>query len=194
MFKDLPCYLYIMIHRLYLTLKHFPEKRIQQHKIPGTDPPQFRSYDDLRTALEEAKKDKESMRVFEMYLRFFHLVGINCDREEILDIFCKFVCNYFTIDNGRFRRLGPSIFVLETVFEHSCNPNADLVFNGTTLEVRAIKMISPGEKVTINRVDLIYLGIIRQRMLQTYFITCSCSKCLGDNEEGKFFQIFLIFF
>ena len=174
-----------MILRLFLTLKHFPDKRTQQHKIPGTDPPQYRTYDDLRTVREEVQKDEEIIETFENVLEDFQLLGIECDREEIFDCFCKVMGNYFTIENGSILPIGSSIFVLETVFAHSCNPNADLIFYGNNIEVRAIKQISPGEKITISRVDLKHSRVIRKKMLETNFITCSCSKCI-DEEDGKF--------
>ena len=177
-----------MILRLFLTLKHFPEKITQQYKIPGTDPPQYRNYDDLRNIQKEVKKDQELFQYFKEVFREFNQIGIDCDRKELFDCFCKIVGNSFIIEDGDKKRttlpIGLSIFVLETIFEHSCNPNADLIFYGHNIEVRAIKKISPGEKITISYVDLKNSKITRQEMLQKKFITCSCSKCTGD--EGKF--------
>ena len=188
-----------MLFRLFLTMKHSPEKRTQRYKIPGTDPPQYRTYDDLRTFKEaEIKKDKKTFKLFKKIFEDFHFIGIDCKAEEIFDCLCKHLANSFIIENSILLPVGASIFVLESIFEHSCVPNADLIFHGAKLEVRAIKKISPGEKITVGHVDFKYSRDIRKKMFQNCFITCSCSRCTDNDEEGKFlfncFETFLFSF
>lgn len=144
--------------RLYLTLKHFPEKRTQKHKIPRTDPKaEYRSYDDFRTQREEIEKDKTKMECFENILKKFLEIGLEWDREELFECFCKIMSNTFAINNRDRITIGGGIFIRESIFENSSDPNADLIFDGNNLEVRAIKNISSTEEVTVRRGDLQFL-------------------------------------
>ena len=173
--------------RLYLTLKHFPDERFKSHEIPRTDPPLYRSYVDLKIQPEDVKKDETKFGPFENILKNFHRVGIEFDREELFECFCKIMANTFAIDDDDMFTIGTSIFIVESVFEHSCDPNADLVFNGIDLEVRAIKNISSSEKITISWTDRQYSREDRQKLLkESFYLTCLCNKCSADNEDGKF--------
>ena len=183
---------YRLLLRVHLTLEQFPDQGVESFKIPGTDPAQYRSYDDLRTCKEKIKIDEERSLIFKMILRIFFEAGINFDREKLFEHFCKILINRFIIENFDFEAIGLSIFVLESGLEHSCVPNASLVFNGINLQVRALKNISKDEKITINYVTIyISNGIIsqesRQKILkERYYFTCSCPKCLEYKEEGMF--------
>lgn len=191
-FKD---YYFIVSHdairqllRLYNTFRNryyhyndlFTEKR-----IPGTDPPEYRSYWTLPIQ-KAVKNDPVAVQRFNYHMSFFGLAGIKFYKPNVLEHYCLALSNTLEIRNHDMDPIGLSIYVLESGFEHSCTPNADLVFNGTNLQLRAIKEISPGEKITINRIDLKHSRVDRQTMLRTkYFISCSCIKCTGQ-EEGKF--------
>ena len=189
-----------MILRLHLTLEHYPNRRTKSVKIPGTDPAQFRSYDDLPTRKEKIEKDRERFPMFENLLACFRRAGLNYDREKLFEHFCKYMMNNFTIEDLEFKDICLAIFVLESGFEHSCVPNAFLIFNGINLEVRAMRKISPDDKITISLVDSIFSKEERQKELKEhYYFICSCRKCMDDDEESKFLifniiNFFVIFF
>ena len=179
---------YRLLLRLHLTLEHFPDLRNQSFKVPETDPPQYRSYDDLLARQEDIKIDEERFPMFEKILKFFRKAQIDFHREKLFETFCKIMINRFYIENAKLKKIGLSIFILESGFEHSCIPNASLVFNGANLQVRALKSISPGEKITINYRDEVITQKERQeRLKELFYFTCSCSKCLEYKDEGKFF-------
>ena len=176
-----------LLLRVYLTLEQFPDLRTQSFKVPETDPPQYRCYDDLRICEKEIKSDEDRALLFLNILFTFGLFGIDCDTKKISEHFCKIMMNKFHLDNFDLQIIGLSIFVLESGFKHSCIPNASLVFNGINLKVRALKNISSGEKITINYFSEMIPQKNRRELLQKqYYFTCSCPKCLDYKEESKF--------
>ena len=180
--------------RLFFTCFYLDSSDLfKPKKVPGTDPPQFKTYKDLPTRQLEIERDRDAFKQFKIHERFLLRAGYRFPL-GLYYHFCVASSNTIKIQNHNMIPIGLSIFIVESGFENSCNPNADLVFNGIKLETRAIKKISPGEKITISRVDLRFPRVTRQKMLQkTHFITCSCSECTND-KKGKFFLRFLILF
>ena len=173
--------------RLFYTCFNSDLRDLSQ-KIPGTDPPQYRTYRDLPTRQLEIENDPDAVQQFKFHEGFLRRAGCKFDT-ELYYHYCVASGNSFEIQNFDMDPIGFSIFILESGFENSCNPNADLVFNGINLETRAIKKISPGEKIAISRIDLKIPRVYRSTTLQkAHFFTCSCSECTtDDNEGGKFF-------
>ncbi|KAI1743919.1 SET domain-containing protein [Xylaria scruposa] len=61
---------------------------------------------------------------------------------------------------------------------HSCDPNASLVFNQPGQEIRALRAIKPGEEIFIRYIEVTNPFSVRQAELQErYFFTCQCTKC-----------------
>ena len=176
---------YKLLLRLYLTLERYPNKRTQAFKIPGTDPPQFRSYNDLRISPE---MDNKALVLFEWAYLAFRLYGIDdVDRDKLFEHYCKMHVNSVTMNDINNNDIGLGFYLIESGYEHSCDPNACVIYKDSKQEIRAVKNISPGEKVTIN-----YLGPLRPRddrqkeLKRRYYFTCSCTRCLDDDiDKGK---------
>ncbi|KAI1751487.1 SET domain-containing protein [Xylaria castorea] len=61
---------------------------------------------------------------------------------------------------------------------HSCDPNASLVFNQPGQEIRALRTIKAGEEIFIRYVEVTNPFSVRQAELkEKYFFTCQCIKC-----------------
>ncbi|TGJ83949.1 hypothetical protein E0Z10_g4796 [Xylaria hypoxylon] len=74
---------------------------------------------------------------------------------------------------------------------HSCDPNASLVFNQPRHEIRALRNINAGEEIFIPYVEVTNPFSVRQAELkENYFFTCQCTKCKkGANlEADKFLE------
>ncbi|KAI1421675.1 hypothetical protein F5Y12DRAFT_688704 [Xylaria sp. FL1777] len=74
---------------------------------------------------------------------------------------------------------------------HSCDPNASLVFNQPRHEIRALRRIEAGEEIFINYIEITNPFSVRQAELKEgYFFTCQCTKCKkGVNlEADKFLE------
>jgi hypothetical protein len=68
---------------------------------------------------------------------------------------------------------------------HSCNPNAAIVFDRNIISVRSIRDISAGEQVTISYVDNTYNRATRRGILRDhYFFHCQCEGC--EPPDNKF--------
>lgn len=69
---------------------------------------------------------------------------------------------------------------------HSCIPNALVIFDGRKMSLRALYPIKTGEQVLISYVDTTQRRDLRQNDLQNrYFFTCHCEKC--ENSDSPYF-------
>jgi hypothetical protein len=65
---------------------------------------------------------------------------------------------------------------------HSCCPNAAVVFNGRTVSLRALDTIKSSEQIFISYIDPTQSTDERQTLLKKrYFFSCQCLKCKGSN-------------
>ncbi|KAI0436340.1 hypothetical protein F4803DRAFT_542581 [Xylaria telfairii] len=61
---------------------------------------------------------------------------------------------------------------------HSCDPNAMVVFNQPRHEVRALRTIKAGEEIFIKYVEVTNPFSVRQvELKENYLFTCQCPKC-----------------
>ncbi|PBP21596.1 SET and MYND domain-containing protein 2 [Diplocarpon rosae] len=61
---------------------------------------------------------------------------------------------------------------------HSCNPNAFIVFDSRHISLRALRTIKTDEQIYISYIDPTEDVISRQsRLKERYFFTCKCEKC-----------------
>jgi SET and MYND domain-containing protein len=66
---------------------------------------------------------------------------------------------------------------------HSCCPNAAVVFNGRTVSLRALDKIQKGEQIFISYIDPTQSTDERVAQLkERYFFQCECPKCRGRGE------------
>lgn len=64
---------------------------------------------------------------------------------------------------------------------HSCTPNAFIVFDSRTVSLRALRPIKKDEEIFISYIDPTEDHAQRQSVLkQRYFFTCKCMRCEGD--------------
>ncbi|KAI0526417.1 hypothetical protein F5B22DRAFT_641563 [Xylaria bambusicola] len=85
--------------------------------------------------------------------------------------------------------LGIAFDPLISSANHSCDPNAVLVFNQPRHEIRALRKIKAGEEILISYVEATNPFNVRQMQLkENYLFTCQCTRCLkgGNLETDKF--------
>ncbi|KAI1285485.1 Histone-lysine N-methyltransferase ASHR1 [Halotydeus destructor] len=105
---------------------------------------------------------------------------------QLLKFFGQLSVNSFGIKNETDDILiGIGLYVEISIFDHSCQPNAAIVFTGKTLTLRALTDIDTArEEITVSYVPLTYDCETRQTFLrQNYFFTCTCPLC---NEPEDF--------
>ncbi|KAG8944881.1 hypothetical protein FRC04_001414 [Tulasnella sp. 424] len=78
-----------------------------------------------------------------------------------------------------------ALFLLPSLFNHSCNPNASWVCFGDIMVIRAARDIPKGSEVFI----AYRLGdgsfVKRQETLRHYFDKCTCDLCTLDRADGE---------
>ena len=91
---------------------------------------------------------------------------------------CILMCNTLALLAPTYDSLGLTLDPRISLINHSCEPNAVVVFDGPKLAVRSLNPIKKGEEVLISYIDSSSIFGLRQAQLRDqYFFTCSCSKC-----------------
>lgn len=74
--------------------------------------------------------------------------------------------------------------------EHSCRPNADRLFKGNMLGIRAVKAIAQDEKVHLTLVPQYYpREQVRQLLMDNQLIDCKCEECSKEPEQDVRSQV-----
>lgn len=96
----------------------------------------------------------------------------------ILMAMCCLMCNSSRLVTATFDPLGLALDPISAAINHSCEPNAVVLFDGPRLSVRALKGLKKGEEVLISYIDSSAPCGVRQAELKDqYFFTCQCTKC-----------------
>jgi SET and MYND domain-containing protein len=83
--------------------------------------------------------------------------------------------------------VGIALFDRLSLLNHSCDPNAVVLFDGAAAILRALKPIAAGDELTISYIDRASDRYERrQQLLSQYFFTCSCSRCSGPAGDDVF--------
>ncbi|XP_077504500.1 histone-lysine N-methyltransferase SMYD3-like [Amblyomma americanum] len=103
-----------------------------------------------------------------------------------LEIFGRMVINRFCITDNELKPVGQGLYIGASIFDHSCDPDAAYVFEGTRLTVRATRSLS------VNSVREIYICYVDKLLLKEdriaalerqYYFTCNCAFCQKDARE-----------
>ncbi|WRX30413.1 SET domain - like 10, partial [Theobroma cacao] len=87
-------------------------------------------------------------------------------------------CNAHAIVDIEMEQLGIGLYPVMSIINHSCLPNAVLVFEGKLAVLRAIAPVDEGDEVLISYIDLGRTTRFRQDDLNgKYHFTCSCPRC-----------------
>ncbi|CEQ40962.1 SPOSA6832_02648 [Sporobolomyces salmonicolor] len=112
----------------------------------------------------------------------------------LLDLCSRFTHNSFALTSSTdMTNIGVSISPLTALFNHSCSPNAVVVFPSFPssswpkhMRVVTLKPISPGEEVLTSYVDIALPRELRRKELKDrYKFDCDCVECTGKVREGK---------
>ncbi|KAJ4437509.1 hypothetical protein ANN_17654, partial [Periplaneta americana] len=104
---------------------------------------------------------------------------------ELMGIYGRLCVNGFNILDPEMLSIGTGIYLACSVIDHSCDPTAVAVFEGTTIHIRALKVMPTldWKKVFISYIDLLNFPKDRQAELQaTYYFLCDCRPCNNIKE------------
>ncbi|EFJ42294.1 SET and zf-MYND domain-containing protein, partial [Volvox carteri f. nagariensis] len=63
-------------------------------------------------------------------------------------------CNCHTVCDEELRPLGVALYPTGALVNHSCSPSTVQTFHGSTLELRALRQLAPGDEITIAYIEL----------------------------------------
>ncbi|PYH39292.1 S-adenosylmethionine-dependent methyltransferase [Aspergillus neoniger CBS 115656] len=107
--------------------------------------------------------------------------GTEMSEEVISAMGAKLDLNSFNLTNAVYDRLGIYLHPYAAIFNHSCDHNAAVSFDGPNLHIKALRPIQKGEQIFITYIDVTDPYPIRQHNLQSrYYFTCHCSKCTSE--------------
>ncbi|GLA68307.1 hypothetical protein AtubIFM55763_003376 [Aspergillus tubingensis] len=107
--------------------------------------------------------------------------GTDMSEEVISAMGAKLDLNSFNLTNAVYDRLGVYLHPYAAIFNHSCDHNAAVSFDGPNLHIKALRPIRKGEQIFITYIDVTDPYPIRQHNLQSrYYFTCHCSKCTSE--------------
>ncbi|XP_015571533.1 histone-lysine N-methyltransferase ASHR1 isoform X3 [Ricinus communis] len=138
---------------------------------------------DLVEALVAHMKDIDEKQLV-LYAQMANLVNLilrwpDVNIKEIAENFSKLACNAHTICDSELRPLGTGLYPVVSIINHSCLPNAVLVFDGRLAVVHTVQHIPKGSEVLISYIETAGSTMTRQKALkQQYFFTCTCPRCI----------------
>ncbi|GFU32397.1 histone-lysine N-methyltransferase SMYD3 [Trichonephila clavipes] len=102
---------------------------------------------------------------------------------DFIEIFGKVCINTFSICDNEMQSIGSGIYLGASLFDHSCSPDAEVVFYGTNLHIHAVKHIPHRDisKIYISYIEQLQLTKDRQNALrEQYYFLCQCKNCTSS--------------
>ncbi len=97
----------------------------------------------------------------------------------------KILTNTHTLTTPTLDPLGLSLSPLSARLNHSCSPNAYMVFSGPSLHIRSLLLIPANAELTISYIDSTLPRALRLAELSTrYFFACHCPLCIAEDAQS----------
>jgi SET and MYND domain-containing protein len=140
------------------------------------------SFADAETRNKYAQMTKLVLDCLRFEQKTFDFTTMNMP--YFIELFCKFEINNYNILNKDMQPVAAGLYLMASTLNHSCCPNAVVVFEGPRLLLRSTKTIQSGEEVTISYVDIACSTQSRLKELQDrYHFHCTCPMCIDVSGE-----------
>ncbi|XP_015903382.1 histone-lysine N-methyltransferase SMYD3 [Parasteatoda tepidariorum] len=142
----------------------------------------------LMSHADDIKQDPvDSQTVKDLFITLQRYIGSSnmSSLEYLTEIYGKTVINSFSICH-EMQSIGWGLYLGASIFDHSCDPNAVQIFDGTILSVRMRKNVPHRDlkQVYISYLNEILLTEERQKMLwEKYYFHCKCSCCTDPQRD-----------
>ncbi|KAK9484537.1 hypothetical protein V1527DRAFT_442927 [Lipomyces starkeyi] len=111
--------------------------------------------------------------------------GTKLSLDAVVEMLCTVMTNSASIPNPSYDTVGMMFDSVISLINHSCDPNAVLVFNKNVLLIRAVRPIKKGEEILITYTDNTMPMPHRKEQLRTrYFFDCQCTACCPPVPPG----------
>ncbi|AQK63624.1 Histone-lysine N-methyltransferase ASHR1 [Zea mays] len=149
----------------------------------------------VRLALKRKLQNEKMANLVSLILPFIELdlkeIAQTFSKHELLILtYMQFACNAHTICDPELRPLGTGLYPVISIINHSCVPNAVLIFDGRTAYVRALQPINKDEEVSISYIETATVTKKRNNDLKQYFFTCTCPRCVKGFDEDALLEGF----
>ncbi|XP_018051655.1 PREDICTED: histone-lysine N-methyltransferase SMYD3 isoform X1 [Atta colombica] len=151
----------------------------------------FRRFKDLMSHYSDIKVDVKRMEHFTMLygvLSQFLDETFMPNIAELMGIYGRICTNSFNILDINMNTIGVGIYLGASVIDHSCKPNAVVVFEGTTIIVRTLTDLSSLDwsQIRISYVDLLNSNKDRREELHSsYYFWCDCERCKKEEPMAE---------
>lgn len=89
--------------------------------------------------------------------------------------------NSFNICNQDFQCIGTGIYLAASIIDHSCEPNAVALFEGTTLNIRSVKPLENLDFLKVGTViDRKAIGVLVYREKKCSILVCFFFVLIGN--------------
>ena len=97
---------------------------------------------------------------------------------DLIDLLCLINCNSLSVTDDEQEVIGVCISTKIAMLNHSCIPNASVVFSNGEAIVLALQSIKTGDELFISYIDHTQTTISRKSALkQNYLFDCNCRMC-----------------
>ncbi|KAG8097900.1 hypothetical protein GUJ93_ZPchr0013g35266 [Zizania palustris] len=158
--------------------------------IPSSGTDNYSLVDALDSHISEVDTFHKELHAQMAILVLRILPSLDLDIEEIAHTFSKITCNAFSICDPQLKPLGTGVYLVISTLNHSCVPNAIVIFEGRTAYLRAVQPIDINEEVSISYIDTAATTVKRQEYLKPYYFSCTCRRCEKDSEEDALLEGF----
>ncbi|KAF9525238.1 hypothetical protein CPB83DRAFT_870963 [Crepidotus variabilis] len=142
-----------------------------------------------RASLSKDANSHESQVYTQLAHALIRFLGLNSPQEmieygmksaaDLVDIVSQFTTNTFTISSPELTPLGACISPLVALINHSCEPNAVVVFPRATSKDQEPLM----QVILTSYIDTSLPRALRQKQLrETYYFNCRCSLCTQKSD------------
>eukprot|EP01012_Entosiphon_sulcatum_P003441 TRINITY_DN11085_c0_g1_i1.p1 TRINITY_DN11085_c0_g1~~TRINITY_DN11085_c0_g1_i1.p1 ORF type:complete len:314 (-),score=28.00 TRINITY_DN11085_c0_g1_i1:29-970(-) len=81
---------------------------------------------------------------------------------------------------------GAGVFVLQSCFNHSCDPNSQVTWGPDhCIFMHTIRPVKAGDELTISYINTAAPFAERQRLLRSYWFTCGCPRCVAERDAPQ---------
>lgn len=95
--------------------------------------------------------------------------------------------NAFAIEDSATNPAGTGIYLLASLFSHSCVANTSRAFRNKTLFVLATNDIKKGEEITVTYSSNIFNTVEKRReeLYDHYGFRCNCTRCAAESDHSS---------
>ncbi|KAI4503916.1 hypothetical protein M0802_001319 [Mischocyttarus mexicanus] len=143
----------------------------------------YKKFKDLMSHYSDIKKDAKRLEHFTsicaVLLVFLSNIPVP-NTAELLGIYGRICINSFNILDLDMNSIGVGIYLAPSVIDHSCNPNAVAVFEGTTILIRTLEDLPclNWSQIRITYIDILDSTKDRcEELKNSYYFLCDCQRC-----------------